>query len=483
LRKQRGFFLFTINDWPPDVDTDLHQNQILEQRSHLKFLERTRDLVLVALGLLFAGYHLRNSFFYQDQWDGISRALHMRPMQAMTTSINGHFMILDYWIHRLQVSAFGLQNHSFSIACMLVSLLTLNLVLIYGFRTLGLSGVTSSLTATVLTYMGAGAQNFLYVAQIFPILSIAVGLLAVFYVVGHEPSQYAGFVFGVGIFISVLLDSGMATIVFPAALVVVYCRWSLRLIWAIGPSLLFLCIWYLTADLSPHFASTKYEQLAFGFHIFLESIGSIIGSGQVAGLFPVFMFGVIARIGLQQKMYSQVEKIVCLAFLGSTALTVIAISISRAGVPEFTLFEANRYAHNIAIPFVIAFIPVGTVFLRSLALQFPNIRNLYLVRFLPIFLFGFVVISTQPTFVQYESSFTANNIKVHQLVQESVQVISQGCPTGTTLDTTSRPIGQLSPQVTTQLLFDLMTRDSLRADDTIAPSQETLDIMCLPRGE
>ena len=435
---------------------------------------------MVALGLVFAGYHLRNSYFYQDQWDGISRALHMRPVQAMTTSINGHFMILDYWIHRLQVSAFGLQSHSFNIVCMLAALLSLNLVLVYGFRTLGLSGATSSLTATVLTYMGAGAQDFLYVAQISPILSIAVGLLAVFYVVGHEPSQYAGFVFGIGIFASVLLDSGMASIVFPAALIVVYCRWSLRFIWSIAPSLLFLCIWYLTADLSPHFESTKYQQITFGFHLFLESIGSIVGSGQVAGLFLVFMFGVIARIGLQQKIFSRVEKTVCLAFLGSTALTVTAISIARAGVPQFTLFEANRYAHDIAIPFVLAFIPLGTVFFRSLALQLPDIKNLYIVRFLPLFLFAFVVISTQPTFDQYEGSFTANNIKVHQLVQESVQVISQGCPAGTTLDTTSRPIGWLSPQVTTQLLFDLMTRDSLRADDTITPSQEILDAMCLP---
>jgi hypothetical protein len=235
----------------------------------------------------------------------------------------------------------------------------------------------------------------------------------------------------------------------------------------------------LTADLSPHFESTKYQQITFGFHLFLESIGSIVGSGQVAGLFLVFLFGVIARIGLQQKMFSRVEKTVCLAFLGSTALTVIAISIARAGVPQFTLFEANRYAHDIAIPFVIAFNPLGTVFFRSLALQLPDIKNLYIVRFLPLFLFAFVVISTQPTFDQYEGSFTANNIKVHQLVQESVQVISQGCPAGTTLDTTSRPIGWLSPQVTTQLLIDLMTRDSLRADDTITPSQETLDIMCL----
>ena len=447
---------------------------------NFRWLLWLRTSALTACPLFYAAYHLRNSYFYFDEWDGFERSLHLRPWDAMKFSINGHIMILDYWIHRIQITVFGIDSHRFTIVLMLSALLVLNYALLLILRSFGVSGFTSLLIAAFFTYMGCGSQDFLFAAQISPLLAVATGILCVATVLKFQKSHLRGALVASGLLLSSLIDSGMATITIPAASLILWHCWSRKHLWCVFPAASFIGLWYLTADLSPHFDSSLTEKIRFAFHLLLGSVGAIVGAGEIAGLFIIFIVITIFVEGRKLDIFSARTKIVSLAFALSTILTTIAVSTSRSGMNGFTLSEANRYAHNIAIPFALMSAPIIVAATSHAKVCLPDIQTKFLWRISPAIFAFFCLAAAYPTFHLYASNFESTNVRVHQLVNESVQVIRQGCPVGTTLDTTSRPIGLLSPQVTTQLLFDLMTRDSLRGDDIIMPSQETIDIMCLP---
>ena len=446
-------------------------------RQHLLLL-RLRTFAVLATTSGFAAFHLRNSYFYQDQWDGLHRAIHLRPIEAMATSINGHLMIFDYWIHRIQISAFGVDDHRFTIIIMLTTLLFINYVLVVLLRSIGVSGIAGLFIASFLTYLPTGAQDFLFVAQILPLAAVALGLFSIVIVLRYEKSLAHGTVFGLSLFFSVLADSGMATITFPAAAIFCAFCWSRKYLISLIPACILLVAWYLTADLSPHFDSTLAQKCRFAFSLFFGSVGAIVGAGEIIGIVLTGIVVFIFVFGSTQNIFSKKTKIATAAFGASTLITTVAIAISRAGMPGFTLFEANRYIHNISIPFALTVLPFTFEFCAHQWQRFPHHTFAPLRQVLPVTLVALCFITSYPTFSKYSTQFEENNVKVRGLVREAIQLIRQNCPDGKLLQLDHRPIGNLSPQVSVQLLVDLMSTQALKGDPQVVPSQAIIDAMC-----
>jgi hypothetical protein len=124
--------------------------------------------LLPIAGVCWAAWNLRGGYFFYDDWAMIDRVLHTTPVEGMTTGYNGHLWILQDWVYRIQVFWFGVDANTFIRGVFLCSLLLLHLSLAALLRASGLSRASSMLLGGLLTYLGAGAENFMWPVQLSP---------------------------------------------------------------------------------------------------------------------------------------------------------------------------------------------------------------------------------------------------------------------------------------------------------------------------
>jgi hypothetical protein len=458
--------------------------------------------LVVLAGAGWAGWHLRGSYFFYDEWSMIDRVLHTRSVDGMMASFNGHLWMLQYWIYRAQVFGFGVTDHLFVCTVFVCALVALHVSLATLLRASGLSRTSSALLGGLLTYLGVASQNFIFAIQMSPALSLAAGIAAAalaltgFDAAGHaarQPGRHAidgrgagalrpstRRIWSVGLLmlLSVGLDSGTALMAVTLAGCVTLLAWRGTARLAILPAIVALGLWAALGDRGPDFPADLETRALFLGRLLLRAGGGLVGHGKTVGILVLAVFATIVFFALRRGYLDERDRIMLIAGTVTTIVIAGALTAARAGVPGMNFLEFNRYLQSVAIPMALAVTPVLAAITRAWIAGGAQTRLRPVATYLGALLVIAAFLLGIPATRSYASSFAEDNLATRHGVAQAVAVIRAGCPSGHAPDDASQPLGGLAPQISTRLLRELIDRGLLNTPPPSRPDPAIVDRMC-----
>ena len=435
-------------------------------------------IAVPAIGAMWAIHWLERSYFFYDEWSMIGRVMRLPLWTGMTRSFNGHLWFFQDWLYRIQVAWFGVDSHLFVCVVFVLSLVALHVSISAVLKCVGVPVFMSLLAGGLLTYLGAAAQNFIFAIQSSPTLSLAVGLSAAALALSGPPTKARCVLAGTAMLLSVAFDSATAlcAIMFSSVVLALVWRWRYALVAL--PSVLVVAWWYLTADLGPVDHATLAVKARFAVHLLLRSLGALFGRGELLGAVLLAVIVLVVVVGLSKGWVTPQARAALTGGALSTAVTTAAIAHSRATIVGTNFFDYNRYLQNVLVPFSLSALPAVYSSIRGLAATGPRPRRAGAGRAVgPMIVAGAFVLGLSPLHA-YVKNFEAWNVAVRHGVRDAAALITIGCPTGAPPDPTSQPVGDLSPQITTRLLQELLRRGALRPSHDTHVDPAVLDRMC-----
>jgi hypothetical protein len=433
--------------------------------------------VVPAAGAMWAARALRHTYYFYDEWSMIDRVVHLPAGSGTFASFNGHLWMFQYWLYRVQVSAFGLDDHRFVAVVFVVSLVLLQLAVAAVVHAAGVSSVISLLLGGLVTYLGVASQNFIFAIQTSTTLSSAACLAAGAVVLRRRPSVGSAAAAAALMLAAVGFDSATALSGIAFVTVVMTLMW--RTPWAVAsaPAILALAAWYLFGGhLGPEFQSSAGEQASFARRLVLTATGGLVGRAEVAGAVLSIVAAVVLVLGFRRGWIEGSARAVLAAGLLATVVVTVGLARSRAGVVGSDFVNFNRYLQNVALPLTIATAPALAAVGRRAANQSWSAgrsRTAALIAAAGIAVAFAMGIGPMRS---YSSSFRAWNQTVLEQIRAASTVVRDRCPGGGPPDPAGQPLGDLSPQVTTGLLQELVARGALTA--YTAPSEGLVSRMC-----
>ena len=434
-------------------------------------------LVVPLLGVLWAWRRLRHTYFFYDEWSLIQQTVSSSPGSAASSSFNGHLWAIADLVYRGQVHL-GLDGRGLVLAVFVLSLVVLHVVLAAVLRRGGVPVPVALVGAGMLVYMGRASQNFIFAIQFSPTLAVAAGLAVGVIVVGKDATPRRLAAAAALPLVGIAVDSGAGAISFAFATVAVVCSWPRRTWWVVAPGASMLGLWTLFGDLGPEFPAPWWARAQFAARLLVRSAGAVFGGGVTMGVFVlVVSTAAVAWLVRRHEFHGSVRAVV-LAGAAATAVAVVGITQSRAGLPGFDFVNFNRYLQNVGLPLGVTFL-VATWRVVALHWSSPMAMRWAIGGLTSVCVLGFVAGAAAER--TYAPQFLVWNAAVRQGVADAVTVIDLGCPVGRVLDPASSPLGGLSPQISTQLLLDLRTRGHLPPSAGSAPAAAAIvDVMCVP---
>lgn len=436
-------------------------------------LVRSAAWVLIpCLGAVWAVVGLRHTWFFYDEWSMIHRVTHLSAADGAFASFNGHLWVLQYFIYWSQVSWFGVDSHQFVAMSFVASLVLMHLAIAAVLRAAEVPLSVSLLGAGLVTYLGVASQNTLFAVQLSPTLTTALCFGSAAVALARPPTPWSMTTIGAWLLMAVGVDSGMALPGIVFATIVIAGVWRSRHVLVIVPALLALGAWFVAGDLGPSFPSSISTRLSFLMHLLLRSLGGVIGGTESSGTMLAVAAVVIVGIGWRRGVLAGTERTLLLAGTSTAFLTAVAIAQARAGVVGDNFTDFNRYLQNVAVPLFVGLVPAVAVTLRSVSGRRAFLSWVPSALIVAAFVAGLGPRRT------YASTFVGWNVAVRQSALSATTIIRDGCPPGLRLDPASAPAGDLSPQMTTRLLVELMNRGAMTAPAAWDVDPEVLGRMC-----
>lgn len=438
---------------------------------------RWREVLVVVtallVGVLWVGRRLRRTYFYFDEWSMIGRVTELAPLEGATTSFNGHLWFFQDVIFRFQAKVFGLDSNLFIVILFLVALATLHLSIGMLAVRVGVPLVPAMMLAGLLTYLGPATQNFIFAIQVSPVFATAAAMGCAALVLGKRDTTTRTVLAAALLLLAVLFDSavGLLALTLGGALLVQV--WPRRRWWALVPSVLVMAWWYVFADLGPQFPASVQDRITFAVRLVMRASGALIGGGVWSGALVLFVFGVASVVAIRSRRVTAAQRAVAVAGALALLISVAGISQSRAGLPGFTFFENNRYLQNVALPLVVMFLPalVAASGVAADRIAEWNLSARPLLVAVPIVVMSGAFVLGLDEERRYADVFIERTEIVRAGVLDTATVIEQGCPSGGQPDPAARPLGSISPQISTQLVADLLARELL-----VAPGKSVDDV-------
>jgi hypothetical protein len=429
-------------------------------------------------GALWAAWHLHRSYFFYDEWSMIDRVLHEPPLAGTMASFNGHLWMLQYWIYRAQVTWFGVDDHVFVAAVFVVALVVLHVSLAMLLRVSGLSPVSSTLLAGLLTYLGAASQNFLFAVQLSPALSLAAGAAASALALAGPPTGRRAVAVGSLALLAVALDSGMALVSVTLASVVTVLAWPGRARLAVVPGLLAVAFWAIVGSHGPAFPASLDVRAQFAGELLLHAAGALIGRGSRTGAVLLAIAVILVVSVLRRGEADARGRIMLVAGGAATTVVVAALAAARAGYPGIDLVLFNRYLQDVAIPLTVAVAPIVAIGGRRLVRAvWPAAGPRTATAAGAVLLAGAFACGLAPKRA-YHSGFERMNVATRDGVASAAMVVRDGCPSGRPPDAASQPLGEIGPQISTRLIRELVERGMLSAPVGRRPDPAIVARMC-----
>jgi hypothetical protein len=424
-------------------------------------------LATLLAGVLWASRRLRRTYFYFDEWSMIGRVTELAPLEGATTSFNGHLWFFQDVIFRFQAKAFGLDSNLFIVILFLFALAALHLSIGMLAVRVGVPLVPAMMLAGLLTYLGPATQNFIFAIQVSPTFATAAAVGCAVVVLDKRDTTARTVAAAALLLLAVLFDSAVGLLALTLGGAVLVQMWPRRRWWALAPSMLVMAWWYVFADLGPQFPASVPDRITFAARLVMRGAGALIGGGAWSGAIVLFVFGVATVVAIRSGRVTSAQRSVAVAGALALIVSVAGIAQSRAGLPGFTFFENNRYLQNVALPLTVMFLPALVVSSRLAADRFAE-RNLgarpLLIAIPVVFTIGAFVLGLDDE-RRYADVFIERTELVRAGVLDTATVIEQGCPLGGQPDLTGRPLGSISPQISAQLVADLLARELLITPD------------------
>jgi hypothetical protein len=448
--------------------------------------QRIRYLCWVFIPLLFSAWgaiNLRNTWFFYDEWGVIGYEMTRSLRSGLIFNLNGHLWIENFLLYRIQVLGFGLQSHLFVELIFLISLLSLQLSLAWLLRTAKVPVAISLLLAGVVVYMPGAWTNSIFTVQIANASAFAFGLIAMAISVRFRSTCSRSLV-AVMLVSSVVCDSGTATALLVMVATVVCLLEGFRYLWPTIPAAVILCWWYLTANLNPSSPGTLGHRVVVASQLLPRSLGAFLGiqvaNQFLAGLVLLTLIAVGVGWAIKKDLLPPTDRSLLIAGLLGTAIFVLAIAQSRAGLIGANWTTWSRYLGQIDIPFSIAVTPALHRLAMHVADQLQLSRRISTVLAcgIPVVLIaivGFGVINLRSPI---ETPFIQENIDVHHDMESALVVINDGCPAKTRLSINAAPAASLSPQVEVWLLQLLIHQGKFHPDSGAQPDRAVTARIC-----
>jgi hypothetical protein len=427
----------------------------------------------VLVGMWWAARHLRGTWWFYDEWTVIWWVTFHRESTSMFENFNGHLWLGQYWLFRAIGALFGFDSHRPLIAVMLGGLLVLHLSLAWMLRAAGLRDGPAVVMAGLLTYLGTASQNWIFAVQIAPAVSLACGSAATALVLGRPPRPRRAVAIGVLMVASVAFDSGTALVGLAFCVTAIVLCWPRRW-WSVAlPSLVGAGAWFAFGGHGEQFPASFGHRLSFAWHLLLGSAGGTVGRGEAVGAVLLVAAAVTLVVAVRGGLPRAGLALAIGGGVGS-ALTLAGITVSRAGISNFQLEGFNRYIANVALPLVVGVAPAATVVARRCWRNAPAYlpRVVVTVAAVVFFWAGLGPLRT------YHDGFVAMNAGAYRAVTAAMVVVRDGCPDGGEPDPNTRPVGDLSPQVLTYLLRELMEEGQLSVPAFAEADPEITARMC-----
>lgn len=443
--------------------------------------------MIPAAGFVWSSVGLRRSWFFYDEWAMIDRVMHTNVLDGLSASFNGHLWMISFLVYRVQVSWFGVGSHAFVGGVLIGSLVAMHVALTALLRACSVPLLVSLLSASLVTYFGVGSQNSIFAFQAPINLAIALSAVSATLVLTRPPSGWNALIVAVLLLLSVGADSGTALPWVCFAAVVLAQAWRNRYAWCAAPALLGLGVWLLAGDLGPSQPGSLIGRVKFSLHLLLESSGGLVGGAETAGILVLLASAMIVWVGRRRQAITRPAWIVFGAGTGTAVLMVGSIAQARAALVGSDFVNYNRYLQAVAVPLFIGLLPAVSDSLRSL---FHRLRPQGPIRFWSALTWAvpslMILISFNAgldTRRAYVAGFDYSNLAVEAASRTAAVVIRDGCPVGRRLDLTSSPAAGLSPQMSTQLLVEVIARQAYRAPHTLVVDPVVVDRMCGPMPE
>ncbi len=469
--------LEVIKAYDPFVENDQgHANQ------------RIRYLWWVFIPLLFSVWgaiNLRNTWFFYDEWGVTGYEMTRSVRSGLIFNLNGHLWILNFLLYRIQVLGFGLQSHLFIEIVFLISLLSLQLSLAWLLRIAKVPVVVSLLLAGAVVYMPGAWTNSLFAVQIANTSAFAFGIIAMAISVRFR-SNHSRSLVAVLLVLSIVCDSGTATALLVMVATAICLLQGLRYLWPTIPAAVILCWWYLTANLNPSSPGTFGHRVVVASELLPRSLGAFLGfqvaDQFLAGLVLLILIALCVGWAIKKDLLSATDRSLLIAGLLGTAIFVLAIAQSRAGLIGANWTTWNRYLGQIDIPFSIAVTPALHRLAKDVAAQRQLSRKISTILALgiPVALIAVFACGAINLRSPIETPFIQENIDVHHDIESALVVISEGCPAKTSLSINAKPAASLSPQVEVWLLQLLIHQGKIHPDSGAQPDPAVTARICTP---
>jgi hypothetical protein len=416
--------------------------------------------IVPAAGAAWAAWTLRHSYFFYDEWDMVERALRQPAWDGMLASFNGHLWMLQYWIYRLQVRAFGVDDHVFVSAVFVLALVALHASVAWLLRVSGLSATSATLLGGLLTYLGAASQNFAFAIQLSPALSLAAAVSATAIVVGGHPSPRRVGTVAALLLAAVAIDSGTALGGLTLAAVATIGAWRGPARLAIVPAVVVLTAWIALTPHGPTSAAGIDVQLRFATRLLLYATGALVGGGVLAGIEVTVVAAGLVWLTRRQVRIDARSRIMLAAGTAAALVMVAALTYARADIGgDFIAF--NRYLQHVALPLTLAFAPIVAAAAVGATRRLRPRATPALTTGLAAALIALAFLAGLAPRRLYLEHFLRYNAEVRRGVASAAVVLRDGCPSGLAPDAGSLPVGAASPQVSTALVRDLLDRGHL----------------------
>jgi hypothetical protein len=232
---------------------------------------------------------------------------------------------------------------------------------------------------------------------------------------------------------------------------------------------------------SSRFGGPVTDTVEFAANIFVRAAGGLVGGFARAGVVALLVAG--TWLGLRAVRHRLPRRAVaCLvAGVGTAGVVAGSIAWSRTGFWG-TLDEAiatlagpsNRYLQPVAVFLMLGLAPAVAATFRPFSPRVQRVGTAAAALGLVI-VFALNYDSIAPTQRFYEGWGQS----VEADVRGTVRVLEEGCPVGSAPDPEAQPVVQ-SPQVTVQLVQDLLDRGALTPAFGREPSPEVLAATCAP---
>lgn len=413
-------------------------------------------------GALLAGWALRNSYFFYDEWTVVERALDMPAAAGMFTPFNGHVWIAQYWFYRLQLSWLGVDDHRLVCVLFVGALIALHAAVAVVFRVAGLSRPVALLAGGLITYLGAASQNFVFAIQVSPALATAAGVAATAIVLARPPSAASRAWVGGLMLAAVGFDSGTAVIAVTLAAGAALAAWRRRAWPVVLPAALAVvsALFWGWGDAAPLPAAPG-TRLVFGVHLLFRSAGALVGGDEHAGLALVAASIAVLLAGVRWQAIGPRSAALLVAGTTAAGVATTAIAVSRAGDAQLDFVNFNRYLQNVGLPLFIGLLPAWADTCGVLAANAVPPRVRPILAWIGPGLVLAAFLAGVPAMLRYQRMFEEWNLETRRQVQGAAAIVLDGCGPGTPPAAESRPLGALGPQLSTRLLRALLERGLL----------------------